>query len=497
MARLIGFRQAKQATATSEKNIVDLVVKSYLNRTQYGEFNTVEEVDGAINALKGLPQTINVQERIADLENTKLKIRAKLNDLLMEKDKFDSDLNEALTEATRANLQNPKQMIGSYAVILGDAYERYENDIYSNVFKRYGTIDKVPAEVIDYRKKLEEKTKLYASVFNAYNFIDPDTNEVGLLDPNAFAIVLDTNPAGGKVIRMELMPSGEVNRDIYMRTDTPLQIMEGLPSKKLPTYLRTFDGGMSEFNKPVRSAVMGGFVYSGVDSAAKKDDIGTLGIGELKVQKEGEGFFKGLGRALVPKWFGWEENVFGRAQGDVVQNLRDDGILLKNFQFDSADIPNGAVLRMGSHIFYYTDQNNEVLEISGKNENEKLKNLDNYLKGIGKDPKIAGMPYIVDKSFLSAPDGSSRVKGTIDENYFTPPSPSTPPIVGASTVAPIAPPQKIPQDTFFSGRQQSFETKTSTPVVMQPKESSGGFSSVPDIIEKGKSFFRERLGIGK
>ena len=496
MARLIGFRQAKQATAASEKNIVDLVVKSYLNRTQYGEFNTVEEVDGAINALKGLPQTLDVQERIADLENTKLKISAKLNDLLMEKNIFDSDLNEALTEATRANFQNPKQMIGSYAAILGDAFERYDTDIYNNVFKRYGTIDKVPAEVIDYRKKLEDKAKLYMNVFNSYNFVDPDTNEVGLLEPDAFAVVVDTNPASGKITRMELVPSGEVNRDIYMRTDTPLQVMEGMLSKKLPIYLRTFDGGISEFGKPVRSSVLGGFVYSGVDTAAKKDDVGTLGVGELKVQKEGEGFFKGLGRALVPKWFGWEENVFGRAQKDVAQNLRDDGVLLKNFQFDSADIPNGAVLRMGSRIFYSTDQNNEVLEISGKNEEAKLKNLKKYLQGVGKDPKIANMPYFVDRSFLVAPDGSSRVKGTIDENYFAPVSPSTQSVVGASTVAPILTPQEIPQDTFFSSRQQSFETKTSTPAVMPAKESSGGFPSIPDIIEKGKSFFRNKLGIG-
>lgn len=493
MARLIGFRQAK--TATNEKNIVDLVVKSYLNRTQYGEFNTTEEVDGAINALKTLPQTLDVQERIADLENTKLKIGAKLNDLLMEKNVFESDLNEALTEATRANLQNPKQMIGSYAAILGDAFERYESDIYNNVFKRYGTIDKVPAEVIDYRKQLQDKTKLYTSVFNAYNFVDPDTNEVGLLNPDAFAVQVDTNPATGKITRMELVPSGEVNREIYMRSDTPLQMIEGMPSKKLPIYLRTFDGGMSEFNKPVRSAVLGGFVYSGVDTAGKKDDVGTLGIGELKVQKEGEGFFKGLGRALTPKWFGWEENVFGRAQKDVADNLRNDGVLLKNFQFDSADIPNGAVLRMGSRIFYSTDQNNEVLEISGKTEDAKLKNLERYLQGVGKDPKIAGMPYFVDRSFLSAPDGSSRVKGKIDENYFAPPSPSTPPVVGASTVAPLPPPQEeAPQESFFSGRP-GFETKTSTPATLvTPKESLGGVPSIPDIIEKGKSFFRSRLG---
>jgi len=480
MAKLIGFRKTKSEAT----NILDVVEKSYLNRTQYGEFNTVEEVDGLVNVLKGLPQTLDVQERIAGLENKKLQISAKLGDLLMEKGVFDTDLNEALTNATKNNLSNPKQIIGSYAAIYGDAAERYETEVFSKIFKRYGTANTIPQEVLDYRKQLNDKAKLYGSVFNSYNFIDPDTNEIGMLNPEGFGIVVDTNPATGRISRMELVPSGEIKRDAYMRTDTPLQMIPGAPAKKIPTWIRTFDGGMSDFGKPIRSAVLGEFIYSGVDTAGKKDDLGGLVLGQLKIQKEEEGILRRLGRIPVPKWFGWEERMFGREPELTVDTMRNDGVNLKNFQFDSTDVPDGSVLQMGGRLFYSTDKKDEVFEIGGKDKNETLRR---YLQSVGKDPNSANVPYFVDRNYFAAPDGSSRIKGTIDDKFFNPPAPSIPPAIESPRAPVEISPEPVVEEPagFFAQRTNRLN------VPEESRETIGGLPSASDIVEKGKSFFRK------
>lgn len=510
MAYLIGFR-AKKSSQADEKNIVDLVIKSYLNRTQYGEFSTTEEVDGAIDMLKKLPQTLDVQEKIADMENTKLKISAKLNDMLMDKSVFETDLREAANQVAQNNLQNPKALIGSLAAIYGDAVERYENDIYSNIFQRYGSTEKIPADVMNYRKTLEDKAKMYASVFNSYNFVDERTGEVGMLNPDAFGVVIDTNPATGKISSIDIMPSNEINNDQYMRTDTPLNMINGMPNKKLPVYLRTFDGGMSEFGKPIRSAVLGGLVYSGVNTKNKADDAGSLGVGMLQVQKDGEGFLKNIGRALVPKWFGMEENLFGRSQDDVVSSIKQNGIDLKQFSYDSADIPNGSVLRMGNRVFYSTKNDNEIFEIKGSDDGEKMNNLNKIITENGDDPNIVGMPYFIDRNYLIAPDGSSRIKATVDSNYFSPEAKAvggsagggggTNPFLSNSLKMDVASGQAeapLQQSSFFNQPNEqstpsSVSSKNTPTKISSAKESVAGKPSAPNIIEKGKSFFKNRI----
>src|SRR3990167_1662098 len=89
----------------------------------------------------------------------------------------------------------------------------------------------------------------------------------------------------------------------------------------------------------------------------------------------------------------------------------------------STDVPDGSVLQMGGRLFYSTDKKDEVFEIGGKDKNETLRR---YLQSVGKDPNSANVPYFVDRNYFAAPDGSSRIKGTIDDKFFNPPAPSIP-----------------------------------------------------------------------
>lgn len=513
MALLGGFRAAKpqqEGRQATETQVANLVTEAYLNRTKYGEFNTVEEIDGAIAELAKLPQSVVVMEKIAELQNKKLQIGAKLNDLLNDKNLFDTDLQEQLTFAARNNFDAPLGLVGAYAAIYGDAAQRFEDDIATTISERYGTADKIPQEVLDYRKELEEKANTYGSLFNSYQFQDPDTGELGIHNGDAFAFKIDTNPATGNITRVEIVPAGNSTAlEGYMRTDTPLNLVDGAPSKKVPVYLKTFDAGTSETGVQLRGARLGAFTYMGSatkPSKADQESLDGIGFQSLKVQNtDKQGLFERVGRAVVPKWFGWEDSLFGPEQQDVIDVVRQDGINFKNFQFDSNDIPDGVVLRMGNRLFYSTDADNELLEVKGANENERRANLQKYLQGNGKDTRMMDVPYFITRQSLQSPDGSSRIKGSIDANTFQPQLPTSPqasalgPRPAASTTAPSS----VLQPNGFFANQLATGNQTTTPATLpnrtnrpnipeqsvESREGVGNFFS--DVIEKGKSFFRK------
>ncbi len=488
MARLLGFQKTKTESASK---VVSLLEKTYLNRTKYGEFNTVDEVDGFIKTLQGLPQTTEVQEKIADMQNKKLQLGAKLNDILSEKNVFDTDLQEALGGAAKNNFTNLKSLIGSYAAIYGDAADRYDQEILAKVGERYGTASNIPQETLDYRKKLADKAKLYSSMFNAYNVQDPNSGEIGMLNPDNFAVVVDTNPTNGAIQHLDIVPSGEVDKN-YMRTEVGVNVIPNIPNKKLPVYLRTNDVGVTSDGKTIRGAQLGNITYQGATESTKDEGISA---GVLAPHKENVGFFSKL-------------NIFNDTPQEKlnksIDQIKDRGVDFNSgaYQFDSNQVPNEAVLRMGNRVFYSTGKNDEILEITGKTSQEKQDNLNSYLKNVGKDPNKM-LPYFITKDYLTAPDGSSRVKDKVDANFFNPVAPSSSP-TSFNTVSPQTPvaASNMPADLGFFAQRAAPKTANSTPETIavnrqkkpgEPTESSSGKISIGDVIEKGKSFFRNKI----
>lgn len=499
MARLLGFNKPKKegGGAASSDQALRILEKSYLNRTPYGEFNTVDEVDGFLNALKGLPQTADVQEKVADLENKKLQISTKLDDILTEKNLFDNDLQEALSVAARNNYSNMKSLIGSYAAIYGDASEQYDSQVVARVSKRYGTTDSIPDETLAYRKEIEEKAKFYSQLFNAYNVRDPETGKVGMLNPDAFAVVVDTNPTNGSINKIDIIPSGKVDKN-YMRTEVGMNVVEGVPGTALPMYLRTFDMGMTEGGRPLIGGQLGNIKFQGVTDAKEDEDVGGAGVGILKLQKKDVGFGSRLN---------FLSDTPAESVNRTLEKIQADGISLsdQSYKYDSNDVPNGTILKMGSRLFYNTNKPGEILEIAGKDGQEKFDNMNKYLQGIGKDPSAAANPYFVTKDFLYNGDGSYKVKGNIDQNYFSTQLPPTtqstfnqgaPSVFGGAPESASAP--AMATDSFFAGKTSTpSNVPVSSTAVNTPNkpdvqsDSSGGEASLGErVIDKGKSFFR-------
>lgn len=487
MARLLGFSKTK---SVSGDKTVSLLEKVYLNRTQFGEFNTVEEVDGFINVLKGLPQTVEAQGKIAEMENKKLKFQGKLDDIFAEKNVFETDLEEALANSAQNNFRNLKGLIGSYAAIYGDASARYDEELISKIVKRYGTTATIPEQTTAYRKELEEKAKMYATLFNSYNSQDPDTGEIGLLNPNNFAVLVDTNPANGAIQRIDIVPSGQVGEG-YMQSEVGMNIVPGLPNKKIPMYLRTNRIGLTEDGRAIRGAQLGNISYEGTSDIASKDENVSKGI--LTITKKDVGFWSKL-------------NIFNDTNNEKINQsidqIKEGGINLDSgaYNFDNGAVPNESVLRMGNRLFYSTGKDDEVLEMGGKNSAEKNSNLDMYLTNIGKNPNEM-LPYFITNDYLYSSDGAYKVKDNVESDYFEAvTSPAPPTVFDAPPPAPEAGVSSLRTAPGFFSSQAPQPTAQSTPSGInrlnkpdEARESSGGKLSINDVVEKGKSFFRRRV----
>lgn len=468
MPKLLGFSSTQQGGTSSDQTI-RILEKSYLNRTKYGEFNTTQEVDGLLTSLKALPQTPDVMEKVADLENKKLQISAKLGDILSEKNVFDTDLQSALDLSAKTNYKNSQSLIGSYASIYADAASRYDSEVMAKIAERYGTSGTIPPETLAYRKTLNEKAKFLSNLANAYY----NPNTAGNFNTNGVAVKIDTNPTNGSINRIDIVPSSEVDGKTHMRTDVELNVNPNLPDKKLPIYLRTNDVGVSADGKTLRGSQLGGISYQ--EKMNTSDSGNDTSGGVLQATKLKDGFFG---------------NPFSDSPTEKINksidSIKTSGISLDSaaYKYDSQDIPNDNVLKLGSRLFYSTGKDGQILEIKGKDSSSKQDNLTRYLQGIGKNPNTS--PYFITKEYLTAPDGNSRIQGTVDENYF---NPQTVPQTQTSATVP----QSFPSLSETTSSPSFFSRVNRPNKPDQATVASGTQTSTPDLLDKGMSFFRSKF----
>lgn len=498
MSQLLGFHRTK--TADAEKDIADkyitLAEQSYLNKTKYGEFNTSEEIQGLIDTLSAMPgasTSVNLQTKIAELQNKKLQFDAKKNDILNQKDVFDTELKSSLQYAAKFNYSDIKKLAGSYAAIYSEAAEDFDKDVMAKVGERYGTDSTIPAANLSYRKELQEKAKFYAGIFNAYNMKGAD-GKIGALNPEAYAVQIDTNPTNGSIVGIDIVPSDSVDEGKYMRTDIGLNVVNDENGNKLPMYLRTFDAGKTSDGKSIRGGMLGGVTFQALDSKSDDKSAETMGIGTLKAIKAKPSFWDKMNFISVSK---------DEQQKSDVESLVKNGLSLSGggYKYDQNDMPTGTILEMGRRKFYQTD-NGELWEADGQDENSKNANLNKYIQGLGKDPSKI-QTYKVTSDYLVDDEQNSKVKGKINDETFSP----APVGMSQSTLGrpqqqiSVMEPEKPELSSFFTAKAKQ-QTTQSTSYMSKNRqnkpntssaESSTGKSSINDIIDKGKSFFRTRV----
>lgn len=471
MARLLGFTKTK-GTAEGQEKLLRLYESKFLAQTETGEFNNIGEIDSYISFLETLGQTTEVQTKIADMQGKKLKFEQKRSDLLNERGIFDVVLKESLTFDIQDGFENPIDMIGSMAASYQLASNQFDDDVYGKIANQYGTVGAIPQDVLDYQRELGDREKFFTDLFHSYQQQDEE-GLFGNFDPNAFEVLVDVNQANGKVIGIDIVPSGSVDRNTWMRTDTPLRVLKDRDGQRLPTSIMRVDAGRDDDGKQIWSGVVGGIEYQGLE------EDGILKARDTNVGVLGASFFGLLG----------SDNQAAKDAVEFGMDFSED-----NYVFDKGSIPNNRLLRMGDRLFYATEEGS-FLEMAGNDYKERKQMSESYLKKIGQNPN-QNISFI-DRFLLADESGASRVTDIVDENYFKPSS-----LGGDNTLTPQGgksyysfpiSKEEEPRSSFFS---DAARTKEGEPRVNRPSppkestESSGGALSVPDIIEKGKSFFR-------
>jgi hypothetical protein len=500
--------------------MTDLIVKTALAQLPSGQVSNAADADYVIKNLQTLGGgSVQSQIQIQDYMAKKNEMLTKQQDVLSSKDVFDQQLNEALTQATAKNFDNPLGVIGTQAALYSDAADTYESTLTSGLIQRYGTIDKVPAEAITYGNTLKEKAKMMVNLYNSYNpanptNISPDGTIGAGVNADAYAVLLTTNPNTGAVIRFDIVPSDQVKTDQFMKTDVPFNVAPGQKATKLPTYVLTYDIGKTSDGKSTivganvgglkMQAVKGDGVEAGVTNniltpTRESQDQLTQSERAAANGGKGEGFLTSAARFFLPRSL---ENAVLGDQNQGYYNYQKDGLTLggSGLKFDSNDIPPGQVLRMGSRWFYSNDQGG-VMEAQGASQDEKVANLKKYLGNTGNDIKKIDQPYLIDRSYLSAPDGSSRLKGDITPDTLgMGPVPATAPQMSFAPAAMTSPNRSRVPDGFFSGGPKApavatnssstsaFASRTNTPPATKVATETGS-NPLATILQKGKSFF--------
>lgn len=494
MSKLFTLHRSKPESGTVkdiQEKYITLAEQAYLNKTNRGQFDTTDDVQGMINILQGIPgaqNSVSVQTKIAELNNKALQFESKKNDKLNAKENYDSKLKSQLQKDASGNYKNLGSLISAYASTYNDYANAFDENVIVPASKRYGSDDTVDDATLKYRNDLMKKAEYYSKLFNLYNS--------NFLNPSAYAVVIDTNPANGTIISLDIVPnkpatekdSFGVDESKFMMTDIPVN---GLAGNQFPMYLSANNAGKTKDGKLIKKAQFGNKTFEALGSKSSAEGTEDQSVGILKIKKEN-----------VP----WQDSAFIFNQSEVEQRntalkeLSTSGLDLSkstDINFDSNDIPNGSVLKMGSRLFYQPKNSDKILELDGKDENEKKTNLESFLKSSNIDSEKITR-YQITSSYLKDDSGSSKVDSKkVNSSYFEPAG-----SIPQSTLGkPTAQQMKERLDSFEQGQSSPEEqgegfftnrvNRQKKP--SQPKESSGGKSSVNDVIDKGNSFFRSKV----
>lgn len=482
MAKLLGFqKRSSGGGAASSDQMIRILEKTYLNRTAGGEFSNEGEVQGLIDSLNKMPQTPDVMEKVADLENKKLGMKTRQNDILNSKALFEDNLNDALRVEARNNYKDLPMMIANYMNVYADAEEKIDQYIGDNVYKRYGASAQPPQELIDLKNRIKEKARYYSTL----TALMQTPEGMSALNTDQLAVQMKTNPLTGNIISVDVVPRSGVSNKEYMQTDIKAKLAGGVPAA-IPIYINAESDKTTGLGTQTKYGRLGSMEFRGVDKleggkeeqSLRQGELGDgYGVGQLKAQNENVGTLD---------WLNFFSDSPEERANKGLDTARTEGMLLNDFNFDGNDIPAKSVVRKGNRL-YFQQENGDVSEFDGADYREKSENAKKYMTQMGLDPNKVGAPLYADDVYFVAPDGSSKIKEKIGADYFTPALPPTPSPAAfqqpaTSTRQTMATENPGLMDSFFSNTNRLNKPNTQTQ------------TTTPSVIEQGKGFFRKIFG---
>ena len=474
--RLTGFiATPKKGTTADSKDMVDIVEKTLIkNNTAYGEVNNPSEADKVIEGLRKLPQSLYVQDKVLTWENKRAELSGKIQENVSSLEMFKSGTESQLKNIAQVSYTDIKgKLIPSYASFYTDQAAAFEDMLQEKLSVRGGGLS---AEELAYRKTLNDKANFYNSLANAYIWPNEEGKLGAGLNSESIAVMVDTNPATGKINNVEIVPAdgSDPRFKDYMATDIKAKVSPNGDAENIPMFLRpskTVVGGQVTLTSRLGDKVF--------QADVKNDTEEGLSKNVLKFQAEGK-----PGRNFVEKFF-----RMGSA-GDVKEEVQNSGFSFDNTTFDSYDIPENSIVKIGAKTYIQPAQG-QLYEIGGKTAEEKEANIGKFLSQSGGLTKDDLKVYYANRDFVYNPDGTSKTKAVIDDNFFKVGDGTLPGGTQSSIMSPPPPPAptNVVDDSALApqgGEAQSF---------FQAKNRPTGITAAPartanDLIEKGKGFFR-------
>ena len=489
MAKLLGFSKPKKESGGkgSSDQMLRILEKTYLNRTPNGQFTNTREVDGFLDALKRVPQTPDVMEKVADLENKKLQFTSKQSDILNSKSLFEDNLNDALRVEAKNNYKDIPLLINAYLNVYAEAEDQIDQYINDNVTKKYGASTEIPQDIINLKKSIKEKAKKYSTLNTFINIKGGEEN----INSAGLAIKMETNPISGSIVSVDVVSRTELSKD-YLGTD----IKAKMGNTSVPIYLNAQSGDNLGTGDVSKTARLGTMEFRGVQklSGTKIEKDATLsaegsdlGVGILKAQNEHVGMFSWLnGRNSDAEKF-----------NSGLDLARSEGIDFKDFKFDGNDIQSGSVVRKGNRL-YFSNEDGNLSEFEGGTYSEKQDNARNYLSQTGQDPDKVKTPKYADDTFFVASDGGSKIKNKIGANFFTPQAPSSPDTSVFSQPAPSSPTgddgTSLTVGSSFFGDRVNRRNKPNEKIDGASKTAiESGAATSTSLVDKAIGFFRNKV----
>lgn len=482
--QFLNFNEPKRASGSSgttgvEDKATDAQEVAYLKAlylsTIGGQLRNADDARGMATFLEqaGTPTPelqiaiLNAQNEAGKLESQQKAVGSSIVQL---RDQLDDSLR-AVMGSTRGDLN---LLLSSQALTYSDMIERIDQ-MGAEVAANYGSNAQLTKDYFDFKAEIEQKANDLTNLVVQLN--DPILRDT--FDPETMTLQVTTNPSTGVINDVKFVPRGNVDKG-YVETDIRMKVNDAVGA--IPVSINAIENGSTPAGTQRRMARLGDMKLFGTFEKSAEDDAdidkGEYGSYVLKADVKRGGLFRKDPEELK------------------------SGFLFSEFRTDADDIESGAVVRRGTRLFYSAD-NGTLQEFGGKDYAEKVQNARSWLQTVGDtNPDKVYYPRNVSDEYLTRPtaDNGMRINASIGAPATRDPM-AAPTLenTGSSAFEPMQ--QEGTQDSFFTQNQSVEQPQPQMSVEKpsffgrknrqnKPDQAIGGQSRVSEIIDKGKSFFR-------
>lgn len=490
---LLSFRQPKKSPSDTGE-FTDAQTVSYYRKLflaqSGGSFRNSSDINAYVQALQSLPQTPELMIEIADMQGQALQMDNTQQQVFNSVAYLEDSLKDDLSSSLRSSGSDLNLVLSNQAIIYSEYLDKMDQ-FASDTLENYGANTQLDENFYKLKDEIEQKAEYLTNLSAQIN--NPEL--AGGFDPETVSLQVTTNPSNGTITGISFTPRGKVESG-YVETDVRFRVNDIVGA--IPMSINAIENGSTPDGTQRRMARLGDMKLFGTFSRSAKNDSGLdseYGLYELKAQDTA----------------GW--SPFSTTP---VEAGRENGFNIGDFRIDSNDIASNIFVRRGSRLFF-TQKDGTLLEFSGASYREKTENAISWMKSMGySNSEQAYYPQAISADYLNMPDGQGGSSSRILP--FTPGLPTSRSSMDPTTAPPaeqtmpLQQTQSTESQGFFSSGQSS-ESAAFTPG--QPAQSSAqstlqsavpGFfanrvnrqnkpdqpksSFVGDIIDKGKSFFR-------